>query len=126
MFKTKSRLLLALLMLACNPTTAILDEHSVYNGDISGRWVDYRDQIDIKQNGNIITGEIGINGSSLSGTRNGDLITFSLIYKYAEQRGGRKSEGELKINSDGTRLTGTRSGGAFRKGSEWILTRVSD
>ncbi len=126
MFKTKSSAVFALLMLIFYPTTAILDEHSAYNGDISGRWVDDRDQIDIKQSGNVISAGIGINGSSLSGTRNGDLITFTLIYKYAEQRGGRKSEGELKINSDGTRLTGTRSGGAFRKGSEWILTREPD
>jgi hypothetical protein len=126
MFKIKASLLFALLILAFNPTTAILDEHSAYNGDLSGRWVDDRDQIDIKQSGNVISAEIGINGSSLSGTLNGDVITFTLIYKYTEQRGGRKSEGELKINSDGTRLTGTRSGGAFRKGSEWILTREPD
>ena len=126
MFKIKPILLLTLLILTFNPTTAILGELSAYNGDISGRWVDDRDQIDIKQNGDVITGEIGINGSSLSGTRNGDVITFTLIYKYSEQRGGRKSEGELKINSDGTKLIGTRSGGAFKKGSEWILTRESD
>ena len=124
--KIKSGLRLTLLILAFNPATAILDDHSTYNGDLSGRWVDDRDQTDIKQNGNIITGEIGVNGSSFSGTRNGDVITFTLIYKYSEGRGGRKSEGELKINSDGTRLTGTRSGGAFRKDSEWILTRVPD
>ena len=66
-------------------------------------------------------------GSSFTGTRNGDVITFTLIYKMSSGRSsggtGRKSEGELKINSDGTRLTGTRSGGAFRKDSEWILTR---
>ena len=115
MFKIKPILLLTLLILTFNPTTAILGELSAYNGDISGRWVDDRDQIDIKQNGDVITGEIGINGSSLSGTRNGDVITFTLIYKYSEQRGGRKSEGELKINSEGTRLTGTRSGGHFVK-----------
>ena len=126
MFKIKPILLLALLILTLNPTTAILDEHLVYKGDISGRWVDDRDQVDIKQSGNVITGEIGINGSSFSGTLNGDVITFTLIYKYSEQRGGRKSEGELKINSDGTKLIGTRSGGAFKKGSEWILTRESD
>ena len=124
MFKTKLILLSSLFILTFNPTTAILDEHSAYSGDISGRWVDDRDQIDIKQNGNTITGEIGINGSSFSGTLNGDVITFTLIYKQLEQRAGRKSEGELRINSDGTRLTGTRSGGAFRKGSEWILTKV--
>ena len=113
-------------MFTFNPGTAIPAEQPVYTGDISGRWVDDRDQVDIKQSGNNITAELGINGSSLSGTRNGDVITFTLIYKYAEQRGGRKSEGELKINSDGTRLTGTRSGGAFRKGSEWILIREPD
>lgn len=126
MFKIKTSLLLALLILAFNPTAAVLDEHSAYNGDITGRWVDDRDQIDFKQNGNTITGEIGVNGSSFSGTRNGDVITFTLIYKYSEGRGGRKSEGKLNINSDGTRLTGTRSGGAFRKNSEWILTKVPD
>jgi hypothetical protein len=121
--KTKSILLLALITLAFNPTTAILDEQSGATVDISGRWVDDRDQVDIKQKGNVVTGEIGVVGSSFSGTRNGDVITFTLIYKLADYRGGRKSEGELKINSDGTRLTGTRSGGAFRKDSEWILER---
>jgi len=126
MFKTKSHLLILLLIFTYNPMTVILAEQPAYKGDISGRWIDDRDQVDIKQSGNAITAEIGINGSSLSGTRNGDVITFTLIYKHAEQRGGRKSEGELKINSDGTRLTGTRSGGAFRKGSEWILTREPD
>ena len=123
MFKTKSILLLALITFAFNPTAAILGEQSGATADISGRWVDDRDQVDIKQEGNIITGNIGVNGSSLSGTRNGDLITFTLTYKMSERGGGRKSEGELKINSDGTGLTGTRSGGAFRKGSEWVLTR---
>jgi hypothetical protein len=123
MVKTKSILLLALITLVFNPTTAILGEQSGATVDISGRWVDDRDQVDIKQSGNTITGEIGINGSSFTGTRNGDVITFTLIYKMVETRGGRKSEGELKINSDGTRLTGTRSGGAFRKDSAWILER---
>jgi hypothetical protein len=123
MVKTKSILLLALITLAFNPTTAILEEHSGATVDISGRWVDDRDQVDIKQKGNVVTGEIGVVDSSFSGTRNGDVIIFTLIYKLAEHRGGRKSEGELKINSDGTRLTGTRSGGAFRKDSEWILER---
>ena len=131
MFKAKSVLALVVLMLSFNPTIAIPDEHQpVYAGDISGRWVDDRDQIDIKQNGNNITAELGINGSRLSGTRNGDVITFTLIYKLSSGRNGggsgRKSTGELKINSDGTRLTGTRSGGAFRKDSEWILTKESD
>ncbi len=126
-FKTKAVLLLALLVFAFNPTTAIPAEQPVFTGDISGRWVDDRDQIDIKQSGNIITAEIGNNGSSLSGTREGDVIMFTLIYKLSSGRSGggrgRKSIGELRINSDGTRLTGTRSGGAFRKDSEWILTR---
>ena len=123
--KSKTVLFLVLLVIGFNPTTAILGELPAYTGDISGRWVDDRDQIDIKQSGNVVTGEIGINGSSFSGNRNADVITFTLIYKLAEYRDGRKSEGELKINGDGTKLTGTRSGGAFRKGSEWILTRES-
>ena len=127
MFKAKSVLPLVLLMLSFNQTNAIPAEQPVFTGDISGRWVDDRDQVDIKQSGNTVTGEIGINGSSFTGTRNGDVITFTLIYKMSSGRSGggigRKSEGELKINSDGTRLTGTRSGGAFRKDSEWILTR---
>ena len=79
------------------------------------------------QSGNVVTGDIGVMGSSFSGTREGDVITFTLIYKLSSGRSGggrgRKSIGELRINSDGTRLTGTRSGGAFRKNSEWILTR---
>jgi hypothetical protein len=130
MVKAKSMLLSGLLMFTFNPGTAIPGEQPVYTGDISGRWVDDRDQIDIKQNGNNITAELGINGSRLSGTRNGDVITFTLIYKLSSGRSGggsgRKSTGELKINSDGTQLTGTRSGGAFRKDSEWILTKESD
>lgn len=122
-FKIKSILLVALVLLAFNPMTAILGAGPADTVDISGRWVDDRDQIDIKQKGNIVTGDIGVNGSSFTGTRNGDVITLTLIYKYVEGRGGRKSVGELKINSDATRLTGTRSGGAFRKNSEWVLTR---
>jgi len=123
MFKTKSILLLALVTLAFIPVSAILSAESAATVDISGRWVDERDQIDIKQKGNIVTGDIGINGSSFTGTRNGDVITLTLIYKNSEGRGGRKSVGELTINSDGTKLTGTRSGGAFRKNSAWVLTR---
>ena len=127
MFKVKSVLPLVLLMLSFNPTNAIPAEQPVFTGDISGRWVDDRDQVDIKQSGNTVTGEIGVNGSSFTGTRIGDVIIFTLIYKMSSGRSsggtGRKSEGELKINSDGARLTGTRSGGAFRKDSEWILTR---
>jgi len=125
--KTKSLLLLALLVIAFNPTTAIYGQQPVYTGDISGRWVDDRDQVDIKQQGNVVTGEIGVMGSSFTGTRDGNVITFTLIYKLSSNRGGggsgRKSIGELRINSDGTRLTGTQSGGTFRKDSEWILTR---
>jgi hypothetical protein len=120
--------LLTLLVIAFHPTTAISGEPPVYTGDISGRWVDDRDQVDIKQQDNVVTGEIGVMGSSFSGTRDGNAITFTLMYKLTSGRGGgggpgRKSVGELRINSDGTRLTGTRSGGAFRKDSEWILTR---
>jgi hypothetical protein len=106
---------------------AILGAESADTVDISGRWVDERDQIDIKQKGNVVTGEIGVMGSSFSGTRDGDVITLTLIYKLSSGRSGggsgRKSVGELTINSDGTQLTGTRSGGAFRKNTEWILTR---
>ena len=127
-FKTKTLLLLALLVIAFNPTTAIFGQQPVYTGDISGRWVDDRDQVDIKQQGNVVTGEIGVMGSSFTGTRDGNVITFTLLYKLSSNSNGseepdRKSVGELVINSDGTRLTGTRSGGAFRKDSEWILTR---
>jgi hypothetical protein len=123
MFKTKSILLLTLVTLAFNPMNAILGAESADTVDISGRWVDERDQIDIKQKDNIVTGDIGVNGSSFTGTRDGDVITLTLIYKIAEGPAGRKSVGELTINSDGTQLTGTRSGGAFRKNTEWILTR---
>ena len=126
--KTKTLLLLALLVIAFNPTTAIYGQQPVYTGDISGRWVDDRDQVDIKQQGNVVTGEIGVMGSSFTGTRDGNVITFTLLYKLSSKSSGsggpgRKSAGELMINSDGTRLTGTRSGGAFRKDSKWILTR---
>lgn len=123
----KSVLTLAVVVLVFNPTIAILDAQAASNADISGRWVDDRDQVDFKQSGDTVTAEIGINGSSLTGTRNGDVITFTLIYRANARRGtGRKSEGELKINSDGTMLTGTRSGGAFRKDSKWVLTRETN
>jgi len=68
MSKIKSGLRLILLILAFNPATAILDDHSTYNGDLSGRWVDDRDQTDIKQ----------IDGSSFSGTLWGRFIQPSL------------------------------------------------
>jgi hypothetical protein len=127
MKKLKSILILALVVLVFNPATAIRDAQAASDADISGRWVDDRDQVDIKQSGDTVTGEIGINGSSFTGTRNGDVITFTLIYKNDARRGnGRKSEGELKINSDGTMLTGTRSGGAFKKDSQWLLTRETE
>ena len=127
MNKIKSILTLALVVLAFNPTIAIQNAHAAPNVDISGRWVDDRDQVDIKQSGDVVTGEIGVNGSSFTGTRNGDVITFSLIYRYDARRGsGQKSTGELMINSDGTMLTGTRSGGKFKKGSKWVLTRETN
>lgn len=127
MNKIKSMLTLALVVLAFNSTNVIRGAQAASNVDISGRWIDDLDQVDIKQSGDIVTGDIGVNGSSFTGTRNGDVITFTLIYRYDARRGnGRKSEGELKINSAGTMLTGTRSGGAFKKDSKWVLTRDTD
>jgi hypothetical protein len=126
MNKMKSILTLALVVLVFNPTIAIQEAQAASNADISGRWVDDRDQVDIKQSGDTVTGDIGINGSSFTGPRNGDVITFTLIYRNNSRGGGRKSEGELKINSDGTMLTGTRSGGAFKKDSKWVLTRETN
>jgi len=127
MNKIKSILTIALVVLAFNPTIAIQEARAAPDVDISGRWVDDRDQIDIKQKGDVVTGDIGVNGSTFTGTRNGNVITLTLIYRYNIQRGGgRKSTGELVINSDGTRLTGTRSGGAFKKNSEWVLTRETN
>ena len=123
MFKTKSVLVLSLTLLSFNSTIAFPDQQASEEVDISGRWVDNRDQIDIEQKGNQGTGELGVNGSTFSGTRYGDLITLTIDYKIKEGGGSRKSDGELKISSDGTRLTGTRSGGAFKKDSEWVLTR---
>jgi len=74
MFKAKSVLALVVLILSFNPTIAISDEHQpVYTGDLSGRWVDDKDQVDIKQSGNKVTGEMGVNRSRLSGTINGHL-----------------------------------------------------
>ncbi len=127
MKKINSLLTIALVVLAFNSSNVIQGAQAASNVDISGRWVDDLDQVDIKQSGDLVTGDIGVDGSSFTGTRNGDVITFTLIYRNNDGRGtGRKSEGELKINSDGTMLTGTRSGGAFKKDSKWVLTRETD
>jgi len=127
MNKAKSIYALALVVLAFNSTNLIRGVQAASDVDISGRWVDDLDQVDIKQKGDIVTGDIGVNGSSFTGTRNGDVITFTLVYRMDMMRGnGRKSEGQLQINSDGTMLSGTRSGGAFRKNSKWVLTRETD
>jgi len=127
MNKTKSILTVALAVIAFNSANVLRAAQAASVDDISGRWVDDSDQVDIKQSGDLVTGEIGVNGSSFTGTRDGDVITFTLIYRHDARRGGgRKSEGELKLNSDGTILTGTRSGGAFRKDSKWVLTRETE
>ena len=127
MNKIKSFLTLALVLVAFNAPNLIRGVQAASDVDISGRWVDDLDQVDIKQKGDIVTGDIGVNGSSFTGTRNGDVITFTLVYRMDMMRGnGRKSEGQLQINSDGTMLSGTRSGGAFRKNSKWVLTRETD
>jgi len=127
MNKIKLMLALPLVVLAFNSTNLIRGVQAASDVDISGRWVDDLDQVDIKQKGDIVTGDIGVNGSSFTGTRNGDVITFTLVYRMDMMRGnGRKSEGQLQINSDGTMLSGTRSGGAFRKNSKWVLTRETD
>jgi len=127
MNKTKSLLALTLVLIALNAPNVIRGAQAASEVDITGRWVDDRDQVDIKQKGDVVTGDIGVNGSSFTGTRVGNVITFTLIYKMDMRRGnGRKSEGQLTINSDGSMISGTRSGGAFRKNSEWILTRETD
>ena len=125
MFKVKSILLTVLLVITLNPAIAILDEHQpVFSGDLTGRWGDDLTLYDIKQNGNKITAEAGINGSSLMGTIDGNVISVTFERSQGLDRGTtRKGVGELKINSDGTRLTGTKSGAGFRKGTEWILTK---
>jgi len=125
MFKVKSILLIVLLLFTLNPATAILDEHQpVFAGDLTGRWGDDLTFYDIKQNGNEIKAEAGIYGSSLMGTIDGNVITLTFERRQDFNRGAvRKGVGELKINSDGTKLSGTRSGGGFRKGSEWILIK---
>jgi hypothetical protein len=126
MFKVKSILLIALLMLTLNPATAILDEHEpVFTGDLTGRWGDDLTLYDIKQNGNEIIAKAGIDGSSLMGTIDGNVISVTFERRQGDLDRGttRKGEGELKINSDGTKLTGTKSGAGFRKGTEWILTK---
>ncbi len=125
MFKVKSILLTVLLVITLNPAIAILDEHQpVFSGDLTGRWGDDRTFYDIKQNGNKITAEAGIDGSSLMGTIDGNVISVTFERSQGmDRRAIRKGVGELKINSDGTRLTGTKSGAGFRKGSEWILTK---
>jgi len=124
MFKVKSVLLTVLLVITLNPAIAILDEHQpVFTGDLTGRWGDDLTLYDIKQNGNKITAEAGIYGSGLMGTIDGNVISLTFERKISDRGAIRKGVGELKINSDGTRLTGTRSGGGFRKGDEWILTK---
>ena len=126
MFKVKSILLIVLLLFTLNPATAILDEHQpVFAGDLTGRWGDDLTFYDIKHNGNEITAGAGINGSSLMGTIDGNVISVTFERRRGDMDRGatRKGEGELKINSDGTMLTGTRSGAGFRKGTEWILTK---
>ena len=126
MFKVKSILLTVLLVITLNPAVAILDEHQpVFTGDLTGRWGDDWTFYDIKHNGNEITAGAGINGSSLKGTIDGNVISVTFERRQGDMdRGGtRKGVGELEINSDGTMLTGTRSGAGFRKGSEWILTK---
>ena len=105
MFKAKSVLALVVLMLSSNPTIAIPDEHQpVYAGDLSGRWVDDKDQVDIKQSGNKVTGDIGVNRSKLSGTINGDVISLTFNYRMTDRGTGRDGVGELRISSDGTKL----------------------
>ena len=126
MFKVKSILLIALITLTLNPATAILDEHEpVFTGDLTGRWGDDWTLYDIKQNGNKITAVVGTNDSSLEGTIEGNVISVTFERRRGDMREGptRKGVGELKINSDGTKLTGTKSGAGFRKGTEWILTK---
>ena len=126
MFKVKSILLIALLMLTLNPATAILDQHQpVFTGDLTGRWGDDLTFYDIKQSGNEIIAKAGIHGSSLKGTIDGNVISVTFERRQGDLYRGttRKGEGELTINSDGTKLTGTKSGAGFRKGTEWILTK---
>ena len=102
----------------------ILDEHQpVFTGDLTGRWGDDLTFYDIKQNGNKITAEAGIYSSSLMGTIDGNVISVTFERRQGDRGTTRKGVGELKINSGGTKLSGTRSGGGFRKGSEWILTK---
>ncbi len=77
------------------------------------------------QKGNKIKGTIGRNGSTFSGTRKGNTISF--VFNYSRTGYGFKDGyGKLMINNDGSRLTGTRSSAGFPKNSSWNLTRKLD
>lgn len=91
---------------------------------IEGRWADDKEVISLSRKNNYVWGDIGENGSDLSGTRNGDTITFAFNYSPDGDTAFEKGTGELKISNDGTKLVGTRSGGGFPQGSSWTLTRL--
>ncbi|MEM7207851.1 MAG: protein kinase [Pseudomonadota bacterium] len=77
----------------------------------------------LKQTGNKIKGEIGTEGSTLSGERNGNVITFKMQYSKTGY-GHKPGFGEFSISADGKRLTGKRSKAGFADNSPWNLTRI--
>ncbi len=80
------------------------------------------EELKLVQKGNKIKGTIGTNGSTFTGTRKGNTISF--VFNYSRTGYGFKDGyGKLTISKDGSRLTGTRNKAGFPKNSRWRLTR---
>ena len=107
-----------------NKTPGISNEQTFGDRSIEGRWADDKEVISLSRRNNYVWGAIGENGGDLSGTRNGDTITFAFNYSPGGDTSFEKGTGELRISKDGTKLVGTRSGGGFPEGSSWTLIRL--
>ncbi|MDH3763274.1 MAG: protein kinase, partial [Gammaproteobacteria bacterium] len=80
------------------------------------------EDLKLRQTGNRIKGEIGTNGSTLEGEREGNKIIF--IFSYSRTGYGFKNgHGEFTVSADGKRLNGFRSKGGFPPNSSWNLSR---
>jgi hypothetical protein len=82
------------------------------------------EELKLRQVGNRITAEIGTNGSTLEGEREGNKIIF--IFSYSRTGYGFKSgHGQFTISPDGKRLSGFRSKGGFPPNSSWNFSRTN-